>query len=103
MKLRDHPLISYRRLSNWPPVWTRYNADKTVKTLQGEVGVLAYVHSNARISNRCYLVINYGGESYVGTLIFDNQTFCKQVIELLQTNLHRTIREIGDLDLSHTL
>ncbi len=96
MKLRDHPLMSYRGLKNWPPVWT-HARDNNFKTVRGEIGVLAYVHSNAQSSNRCYLVIDYEGETYVGTLIFGNQTFCKQITDLLRLHLKRPIKELGEL------
>jgi hypothetical protein len=102
MKLRDHPLMSYRGIPNWPPVWTRTER-QVVKTLKGEVGLLTYVHSNPMVSSKCYLVIEYEDETYVGTLIFDTHDFCKLVSQLLTFNLRRPIREIGDLDLSHLL
>jgi hypothetical protein len=102
MELRDHPLMSYRRLKNWPPVWTRARGN-VVKTVTGEVGVLTYVYSNARLSSRCFLVMDYEGETYVGTLIFGNQAFCEQVSDLLRSHLNKSIKEIGDLDLTHTL
>jgi hypothetical protein len=102
MKLRDHPLMSYRGLKNWPPTWSRARSN-VVKTVRGEVGVLAYVHSNPKVSGKCYLVMDYDGETYVGTLIFENHAFCKQVGNLLNLHLKRSIKDIGDLDLSSTL
>src|SRR6185503_10460911 len=100
MQLRDHPLMSYRQLKNWPPVWTRAR-DKMVKTVVGEVGVLSYVHSNATLSSRCYLVMDYEDETYVGTLLFDDHAFCEQVGNFLRLHVNRSIKDIGDLDLSH--
>ena len=102
MKLRAHPLMSHRSQRNWPPVWTQVIDDET-KTLRGELGVLRYVHANTRISNKCFLVMEYANEKYVGCLIFDDNTFCRQVTALLQLNTGRRIRDIGDLDLSLTL
>jgi hypothetical protein len=102
MKLRAHPLMSHRSQPNWPPVWTQVIDDET-KTLRGEVGVLRYVHANTRISNKCFLVIEYTHRKYVGCLIFDDKTFCTQVTALLQLNIGRPIKDIGDLDLSQTL
>ncbi len=102
MKLRNHPLMSYRGLSNWPPVWTQARRD-SVKTVIGEVGTLIYVHSNPLMSSKCFLVMEHGGETYVGTLLFDNDAFCRQINILLQCHLKRSIRDIGDLDLSATL
>jgi hypothetical protein len=101
MQLRDHPLMSYRHSKNWPPIWTCARGE-VIKTVSGEVGVLSYVHSNAKLSSRCYLVIDYEGETYVGTLLFDNHGFCEQVTNFLRLQVNRPIRDIGDLDLSHT-
>jgi hypothetical protein len=38
MKLRTHPFMSYRGVSNWPPVWVGTN--RRHEPLKGEVGVL---------------------------------------------------------------
>src|SRR5688500_13349008 len=102
MELRAHPMMSHRSQRNWPPVWTQVTKDAT-KTVRGEVGVLKYVHANAKLSNKCFLVIEYAHEKYVGSLIFDDKTFCAQVAALLQRNQGRSIKDIGDLNLSFTL
>ena len=39
MLLRDHPLVSYRRISSWPPVWT-WVAGLNSKHPVGEIGIL---------------------------------------------------------------
>jgi hypothetical protein len=98
LKLRDNPLMRYRGLPNWPPVWTHAKRG-SVKTVRGEVGVLQYVHSNSKVSGKCYLVIDYQHETYVGTLIFESRAFCKQVVDLLNLHLKKTIQAIGDLEL----
>jgi hypothetical protein len=49
------------------------------------------------------LVIDYEGETYVGALIFESHAFCQQVTDLLWSQMNRSIKEIGDLDLSYTL
>src|SRR5262245_66106677 len=38
MKLRAQPLMSYRRVCNWPPVWVGTNHKN--EPLRGEVGIL---------------------------------------------------------------
>jgi hypothetical protein len=102
MELRAHPLMRHRSQPNWPPVWTQVNEGKT-KTVKGEVGVLKYVHANVKLSQKCFLVIEHAHEKYVGSLIFDDKAFCAQVAALLQRNVGRQIKDIGDLDLSATL
>jgi hypothetical protein len=103
MTLRDHPLMSYRGIPNWPPIWTQVTDGSTVKTVKGEIGTLASVHYNPKSWSRCYLFINYKGESYVGTLMVENHPFSGQVMALLKLHLGRPIKEIGDIDLAHML
>ena len=102
MELREHPLMKYGRLPNWPPVWTQ-NTRTGIKRLAGEIGVLAYVHTRRGPSDKCFLVIDHEHERYVGTLLFDDRTFCGQVCELLRGHVGRSIKDIGGLDVSHFL
>ena len=102
MKLRDHPLMSYRGVRNWPPVWT-LTRKESAGTLRGEVGVLKYVHYNTIMSNKCFLVIDFQAESYIGSLIFKDHSFCKQISHVLVDHIGRPIKDIGDLDVSHLL
>jgi hypothetical protein len=90
--------MCYQGVHNWPPLWTQ-DTKRGTKTISGEVGVLTYVYSNTRVSNKCYLVIEYERENYVGALIFDNHPFCAQVALVLQSHVGRPIQEIGDLEL----
>ena len=101
--LRDHPLMTYHHIGNWPPVWTVPQREGG-KKLKGELGTLKYVHSATRDfrSNKCFLVIEYEGQYYCGALLFDDITFCSQISAILRTQVGHSIKEIGDLDLSHT-
>jgi hypothetical protein len=100
-KLRDHPLMKYRGVPTWPPVWTQERFDG-IKKMKDEVGVLIYVHT-APGSHRCYLIISYENENYAGTLLFDSARFCQEVADLLRQHIGSSIKEIGDLDVSFTL
>jgi hypothetical protein len=93
--------MRFHGVSNWPPVWTQ--GRQGGKVVRDEVGVLMYIHSYESSLNKCYLVIEYRWEHYVGTLLFDDATFCHQITVLLRQHIGRSIEEIGDLDLSHTL
>jgi hypothetical protein len=73
------------------------------KTISGEVGILRYIHSSGSPSHKCYLVIEYEAEHYVGTVFFDDRTFRDQMIALILQNIGRPIKEIGDLDVSFAL
>jgi hypothetical protein len=77
------------------------NNNRGVKILKGEVGVLIYVHAGGA-SNTCYLVIEHENQNYNGSLVFDDARSCRQIIDLLQQHLGRSIKEIGDLDVSFT-
>src|SRR5256714_746205 len=102
MELRHHPFMSRYGVPNWPPIWTQARKEGN-KRVVGEVGVLRYVHANNKISHKCYLVIEYDREHYVGSLIFNDVAFCSQISKLLRDQVGRSVKEIGDLDLSYML
>jgi hypothetical protein len=95
--------MSYRGVRNWPPVWTLATRNISVSTLRGEIGVLKYVHSNSLMSNKCFLVIDFNGKVYIGSLIFKDHAFCGQISNLLRDHVGRSIKNIGDLDVSYFL
>jgi hypothetical protein len=74
-----------------------------VKTITGEVGILKQVSTLNQIPTQCHLIIEYEGERYVGCLLFNDAIFCQQIRGFLQGHVGSSIKEIGDLDLSHTL
>lgn len=100
-RLRHHPLLNYRRVKNWPPVWTR-GSEGIVQTVKGEVGVLKEVYYDAGKSNKCFLVIDYQLQSYTGCINSPTKSFCTQLTHLLREHIGRSIEEIGDLDVSFT-
>jgi hypothetical protein len=95
--------MTYHQIGNWPPVWTVPQREGGEK-LKGEIGTLKYVHSATLdiSSSKCFLVIEYEGQHYYGALLFDDITFCSQISAILRTQLGHSIKEIGDLDLTHT-
>jgi hypothetical protein len=99
--VRDHPDMSYRGVRNWPPMWM-LKRDHSVRALMGEAGVLTFVRSNSRMS-KCFLFIDFEEELYIGTLIFNDRTFCRQISNLLCEHIGRPIKEIGDVNVSHLL
>jgi len=105
VKLRDHPLMSYRGRRNWPPVWTRIRG-REEKHPQGEVGILQEVRWSpiqVRPFDRFYLVIDFEFATYIGCLLFDDATFCLQIQHLLRDHCGCSIESIGGLDIGHTL
>jgi len=55
------------------------------------------------MSNKCFLVIDFHDEAYIGSLIFKDHSFCDQISRLLRDHIGRSIKDVGDLDLSSTL
>ena len=103
MKLRDHPLMVYHSVRNWPPAWPCLNGAAN-KYLRGEIGILTAVSlTKIKPANRCYLYISHEKLFYVGCLLFDDVAFCRHISQLLRFCRNRSIAEIGSLDLSYTL
>jgi len=97
MLLRDHPLMQYRGVPNWPPNWTWIDGPK--KSPQGEIGILREVApTHVFPADRCFLYVDHEGSSYIGCLLFDDHVFCKHITEVLQFYCNRPITEIGSLE-----
>jgi hypothetical protein len=47
--------------------------------------------------------MEYHGHRYTGSMYFDDIGFCYEIDAVLKSNLKRSIKEIGDLDLAHLL
>ena len=104
MALRNHPLLNYRGVHSWPPVWTFTGGLENKQPRRDEIGILREITiSNIQPADRCFLHIEHKGSTYVGCLLIDNHAFCSQIVTLLQGYLNRPIAEIGSLDLSHML
>ena len=48
-----------------------------------------------------FLVIQYQNRRYMGAMRFDDDAFCQEIYALLQSQLGLSIKEIGDVDVSH--
>jgi hypothetical protein len=102
MLLRDHPLMRYHGLSNWPPAWNWIGGLENGRP-KGEIGILKSVElSHVLPANRCFLSIDHEGSLYMGCLLFDDVAFCRQITEILQSYCNRSISDIGSLDVSFT-
>ena len=98
MKLRDHSLMCYRGVSNWPPVWVGRDA-KQSQQLIGEIGILKNViQSKMNPPNRLYLTIEHEGEEYLGALFFDGKFACQRTYKLLLRHRGELIHKIGEMD-----
>jgi hypothetical protein len=97
VKLRDHPLLSRHNVSTWPPVWAWVGKTKS-RNPHGEVGVLKQVECDASLG-RCFLIVEYENDLYMGCLFVNDPTFCRQLSIILRQHIGTTIKKIGDIDL----
>lgn len=58
---------------------------------------------NDLFAHKIYLVMSVDGLRYMACSSFHDQPFCRYVQGLLKNNIGRSIKEIGDLDVSYTL
>jgi len=100
MELRNHPLMSYRSVRNWPPLWV-WTAGKENKQPEGEVGILKNVMLvGTEPMNKCYLIIEHDGEQYIGRLLFGDSSFCRMVYRVLDDHCGASLQQIGGIDVS---
>lgn len=88
-------------LQSWPPVWTTTRLDPTDKP-SGEIGILEEALMNQLFDNKLFLLINYQGIRYMGAIHLDDASFCSKLLTILKSKVGRSIKEIGDLNLSFT-
>jgi hypothetical protein len=101
MLLRDHPLMTYKGVLSWPPNWLWRGGYDTTHP-KGEVGILKSVTSSAIEPNyRCFLLMEHCGAEYVGALLLSDPAFWREIYRVLIQSRGKTIREIGDIDLSY--
>ena len=93
--------MSYGGIHNWPPIWT--STVTGVRSFGRELGVLKSARLLEHSPAKCYLIVEHEKLTYMGCLMFDDMTFCKQIYELLQFHIGRSIADIGNIELSHTL
>jgi hypothetical protein len=102
MKLREHPLMSYRGVPNWPPAWTWIDGKYQAQALPpgSEVGVLENTRRSAVSPNAMFLTMSYNDSRYVSQLFFDDPEFCQRVCDLLKHHFGSPIQTIGDMEIS---
>ena len=53
--------------------------------------------------NKCFLLIDHDEATYIRCLLISDLAFCAPIAELLQGYYGYSIRDIGSLDMRHTL
>ena len=101
MELRNDPRMNYKTMPSWPPIWLeRYAEHYSVRS--GEIGILTHVGAVPG-GNKCFLYITHDELPYIGSLMFNDATFCRFIVQLMKVNVGKSIGDIGSLDLSRTL
>ena len=103
VQLRDHPQMNFAGYANWPPIWVSGAGSKTYKKNLGEIGTLIGVILNNAAPDKLFLRMEIKTGRYVGCLAFNDHVFCRHLYIFLQDHIGKSIKEIGDLDLSYTL
>ncbi len=100
MELRNHPFMFCDGVRTWPPKWL-HTFGPTSRSVTGEVGVLDAVFlSRVTPPVKVYLVISTDeGNSYLGSLMFENPTIAKVIFDLLITRIKERISTIATIDL----
>jgi hypothetical protein len=91
--------MSYCGTSNWPPVWTTFHGERDPSCV-GEIGILTDAVMHKLIDNKCFLLIECFGKRYMGCLTFDDPAFCRTIFSTLRAYRGRSIKDIGDVDLT---
>ena len=76
---------------------------KPTKKNLGEIGTLIGVILNNAAPDKLFLRMEIKTGRYMGCLAFNDHVFCRQLYIFLQGHIGKSIKEIGDLDLSYTL
>jgi hypothetical protein len=90
MQLREHPAMSYGGLRAWPPVWVHSRSEPGRKQ-NGEIGILTGLIFYEDMPRRLFLIIDLERERYMGTLVLDDSSFCKQLYSILQSHIYRIL------------
>jgi hypothetical protein len=101
MQPRNHPLLTRKSgTKDWPPMWTSPRGDENDR-LVGEIGTLQQLSIGVLLDTSLFLFIDYQGSRYTGLLCFDDAKSCYAIYTRLSSMMGRSIKEIGDVDLSN--
>lgn len=89
-------------LQSWPPAWTTTRLVPNDKPI-GEIGILQQALMNDYLSTRIFLFIEFDRYKYMGAMHFDDAKFCSAIYAILLSHVGASLKDIGDLDLSHLL
>ncbi len=97
MNLRDHPMMKHHGAPNWPPaILTHEFRQERIE----EFGIVTHISADPRDPRKCFLMLEFDRLGYASCLQFDDQRFCLRFIDTIKGHLNKSIREIGELDVS---
>jgi hypothetical protein len=85
-------------MGHWPPLFFGWIGPAGPLPPVGEAGVLKAVRRTPK-PGHLSLEVEYEGDTWSGGFTLEDLALCARVYELLQQNLGRSLREIGDLEL----
>jgi hypothetical protein len=96
VKLREHRLMTCRRVPNWPP---KSLGLEGAELFTGEQGFVKHVLADRRNPKKCFLIVEQNGIGHVGLLEFDDLQLCARIAAIIGNHLDRPLSQIGDIDL----
>ena len=99
MEVRNHPLMVFKGVPNWPPAWIWTSGPANARP-KGEIGTLRDIWQSTINPDTCFISIVYDESTYLGLLLFDDPNFCRRVCESLKAKCGQSVQEIGGLDFS---
>ena len=102
MQLRAHPALCNKGYRTWPPPWSTTRKDDLTMPV-GEVGILKEVLMSDLAENTIFMRMEYQDKLYMGCLMLSDRRFCHHLYSVLKGLIGRSVEEVGDFDLSHTL
>ena len=96
--------MTYYGAHSWPPSWSRRRGSHENTRPIGEIGILKDVLPSTLAPQKiCFLTIEHYGAEYIGTLLLSDPVFCREIWTILVQNCGKAMRDIGEIDMSHTL
>ena len=89
-------------IKNWPPYLTALSEDKNDWPV-GEIGILRRVWKHDQMDSCLFLFIEHERKEYTCMMYFDDAEFCRYILFLLGSHIGKSLQDIGNTDVSHTL
>ena len=83
-------------IRSWPPVWLSVGRDRKIE--RGEIGVLVNAYSRREPESAIFLETRRCKQKFTGVIFLKDCAWRTQLLSMLQANIGRPMREIGDLE-----